>query len=128
MSPHFRHLALSVLCVAAGAFALATGPAAAAPASLPHGVSDIPLAARGPVSNALGGRAGEYQVTGRRARNRAQDLEARFTGDGATVESDGAQVRLGLVASGRAGALRRVGPASPRTAANRVEYSHPGVD
>ena len=55
--------------------------------------------------------------------NAAQHLTAAFTPTGAEVTVPHGQIGFTLVASGRAGRLRGIGPAAPTTRANRVTYA-----
>jgi hypothetical protein len=88
----------------------------------------VPVAARGPISAALGRHDTRYQVIGLQARNQAQHLTARFSAAGATMAAGRTRARLALTGYGRPGALRRVVAAQPTVRANRVDYAHPGVE
>ena len=107
--------------------AASAGPAARA-IRVRHGFRDIPLAARGPVSAALGQHQAVYAVIGLHARNPAQRLSATFSPTGAMIASGSMRIRLGLIAYGRAGALRRVMTTAPVADGNRVDYRHGAVD
>jgi trimeric autotransporter adhesin len=98
----------------------------AAPAT--RGATTIPVAARGPVSAAIGRHRAAYRVSGLRLRNPGQRLRARFSPAGATIVSGSERARLGLVGYGRSGALRAVRPVAPRAAGNRVDYRHSNAD
>jgi len=87
----------------------------------------VPLAARGPVSAALGRDERGYRMLGLRARNPAQGLLVAFSRAGVTVAAGETRVHLSLVAYGHGGALRRVGRVSPEELANRVAYPHGSV-
>jgi hypothetical protein len=93
-----------------------------------HGVDRIPMAARGPVSAALGRHDARYRVAGGRLRNPAQRLRARFSRAGVTVASGGSRVRLRLERFGRATVQRRIARVAPRARRNRVDYARGGVD
>ena len=118
--------ALALIAVAAAAWTLATLSADTTAAG--HGPATLPLAARGPVSAALGRHEAAYRVVGLRARNPAQRLGVTFSRAGATVASGSAHARLGLVGYGRASAVRPVGPATPQVDVNRVRYARGAVD
>ena len=87
----------------------------------------LPVAARGPVSAALGRDEPRYRVLGLRARNPAQRLRVAFSAAGVTVASGKTRVHLALLAYGRESALERVRSVSPEVLANRVAYAHAGV-
>ena len=87
----------------------------------------LPLAARGPVSAALGHDERDYRVLGLRARNPAQGLGMAFSRAGVTVAAGKTRFHLSLIAYGRGGTLRRVDRVSPQVLANRVAYPHGGV-
>ncbi len=91
------------------------------------GLMSLPLAARGPISAALGADEAGYGVLGLRARNRAQRLGMAFSPAGVTVASGKMHVRLALLAYGRGDALKHVPTISPEVHANRVTYPHTGV-
>jgi FG-GAP repeat protein len=91
------------------------------------GLMSLPLAARGPVSAALGRDERGYRVLGLRARNPAQRLRVVFSDVGVTVASAKTRIHLALLAYGHGRALERVGSVSPKVLANRVAYSHGGV-
>jgi Divergent InlB B-repeat domain/FG-GAP repeat len=91
------------------------------------GLGSLPVAARGPVSEALGADLPGYQVTGLRAVNPAQQLSLRFSAPGAHVGSGQTDVTLGLIGVGRPGADHLVARVRPRVVGNRVVYAHRGV-
>ena len=96
-----------------------------------HGWESVPLAARGPVSEALGAAAPAYRVRGAAGRlvaiNRAQRLSASF-GRGAVVVRQGRSwLGFRLAAWGYGSSLTAVGAVAPRAAGNRVVLSHDGV-
>lgn len=88
------------------------------------GVASIPLAARGPISAALGRGEPAYRLRGLRAGNPAQRLRVRFSRRGVEVVSGGARFGLMAAAFGRSGAMAPVAPAVPGVSANRVTYAH----
>lgn len=95
-------------------------------------LSRLPLAARGPISAALGAGAASYRVSVPRggvaeAANESQGLTARFARSGVQVHSAGLTVALGLRAVGYGTTLSRVGAVAPTTTANRVLYAHSQV-
>lgn len=92
------------------------------------GLATIPIAARAPVSAALGAHEPAYRVIGLRARNPRQRLRTTFSRAGVSIATGSAHVRLRLVSYGYGSALREVEPAAPRAAANRVDYAHRGID
>lgn len=91
-----------------------------------RGLEAVPLAARGPVSEALGRDDRAYHVRrsagALRLANRGQRLAASFGAAGVRVRSGGARLGLGLRALGYGEALPPVGRALPRAHANRVAY------
>jgi hypothetical protein len=91
------------------------------------GLAALPIAARAPVSAALGAHEPGYRVVGLKARNPQQRLTTTFSRAGVSIASGSAHVRLRLVGYGYASALREVKPAAPRAAANRVNYAHRGI-
>lgn len=121
-------VALSLLAVTLVGWLLSGTGRHAVSQGLPrHGLMSLPLAARGPVSAALGQDEPSYVVLGLHARNSAQRLELAFTRTGVTVASEKTHLHLALAAYGRGSVLERVGSVSPDVHANRVFYSHPGV-
>ena len=98
------------------------GPrAASAPAN-------VPLAALGPVSAALGADQPAYRVTRDGARNRPQSLHATFAPEGITISSGVLRVRLRLAGFGRSRALHPVGTIAPVATGNRVEYARHEIE
>jgi RHS repeat-associated protein len=95
------------------------------------GLSSLPLAARGVISETLGASDGAFRVSaaagGFRTVNPAQHLRARFDRSGVLVGSGRASLGLGLRAVGYGTALRPVGEVAPRARGNRVVYAHPGL-
>jgi hypothetical protein len=123
--------AAAALLVCAAAWLLAAPPAVnrsgdSAEQRGPRGLEAVPLAARGPVSEALGRGDRSYSVRGRpgalRVVNRGQRLAAGFGTSGVRVRSGRARLGLGLRGVGYGEAVRAVGPAVPRAHANRVVY------
>jgi CSLREA domain-containing protein len=91
------------------------------------GRSGLPAAARGPVSEVLGGGDPAFRVVGLRAFNSSQQLGLRFSRAGVVVSAGGGRVRLALVGLGYASTVRPVGSVRPSAEGNRVMYVHPGV-
>ena len=114
--------ALTVVWLLAGAAHRPAGRTVAA-----HGFASVPLAARGPISAALGSDELGYRVVGLQARNPAQHLGVNFSRAGATVASGATHFRLSLAGFGYASALRDVGSASPRASGSRVDYARGGL-
>jgi hypothetical protein len=107
-------------------------PVAAHPGARVHdGLSSLPLAAQGAVSEALGRETGAYRVSRPgawyQAVNPAQGLQARFDRAGVRVQSAGVRLALRLGAVGYGGSLVAVAPVTPRARGNRVVYAHAGV-
>src|SRR5271165_6724843 len=95
------------------------------------GLSSLPLAAQGPVSEALGADDPAYRVRaaggGLAATSPAQHLSASFDRSGVTVSSGAAWVDLSLRAVGFGASLRTLGEVAPRVKANRVSYARAGL-
>jgi hypothetical protein len=87
----------------------------------------LPLAARGPISAALGRSDPAYRVHGMRAANPSQRFSASFSSYGTTVTSGVSRIGLRLSAIGYSGAMHALTLAAPRVAGNRVTYAHAGV-
>jgi hypothetical protein len=87
----------------------------------------LPLAAKGPISAALGRENPAYRVAGLEAINPAQRLRSSFSRHGVTVTSGKARLGMTLSAYGYASALEPVAPAPPRASANRVSYARGGL-
>ncbi len=92
-----------------------------------HGLESLPLAARDPVSAALGHDEPAYRVTALQAVNPAQRLHVGFSRAGFTVLSGKARLGMALSAYGYGSALAPVGSVQPRASANRVAYSYAGL-
>ncbi len=88
------------------------------------GLASLPAVAQGPISAALGHDQPAYRIGGLQADNPAQGLHVRFSRRSVTVASGKARLGLALSAYGYAGALRPLGPVTPRVSANRVSYRH----
>lgn len=123
------------LAVAAVACAVAGLAASAAVRSSAAGVGSIggspaqrlPLAARLPVSAALGADDRAYSVIGLHAANPAQRLRAGFSMHGVSVSLGSLYLHFALTGLGRAGTLDPVPATTPRAAGNVVSYVHTGV-
>ncbi len=92
----------------------------------------LPLAARGPVSSALGAGQRPFSIRSAgqasfSARNAPQQLSASFTRSGTTIDSLGLRMSLRLRAIGYGSSLQPLGEVVPRARANRVSYAHAGV-
>ena len=113
-----------------GALVVAVGSLSAKSAPVSQGgVSGLPMAARGPVSAALGADDRAYRVVGWVARNRAQRLSARFGRQGVVISSGSARFGMKLAGFGRVGTVRELAVVAPRrTGANRVVYRRGVVD
>ena len=117
--------------------ALNDGHTAVAPATAgPHGLSregllSLPLAAKAPVSAALGADTTAYRATkapgGFRAVNPAQHLRTSFSSAGVSVTSGATRVGLGLSGAGYGTEIRTLGVVAPRAVGNRVIYAHDDV-
>ena len=110
--------------------------AVAAPSARPYAFShesllSLPLAAQGPVSEALGAGQPAYRVeryqAALRSANPAQHLSTNFTSSGVSVSASATHVGLRLRAFGYGSTLASVRAAAPRAYGSRVVYSHPGV-
>jgi hypothetical protein len=124
-----RLVALALALAGLAAWALVTADDSRAPAPAGRQAPpQLPAAARGPLSAALGRASSGYRVVGLRAHNPAHRLATTFSRTGVTIASGPARVRLALDAYGHAGAMRRVRGARPRVAANRVVYRRDGID
>jgi trimeric autotransporter adhesin len=96
------------------------------------GWASVPLAARGPVSAALGSELPAYRVlsAGRgawRAVSGDEALRVAFGSKGARVSSDGFAVGLRLVGIGYGNSLAGVTAVMPSARGNRVTFTHRGV-
>ncbi len=95
------------------------------------GLSSLPLAAQGPVSEALGADDPAYRVRasggGLGAVSPAQQLSANFGRSGVSVSSGTTWLDLSLRAVGFGASLRTLGQVAPRVKANRVSYARAGL-
>ncbi len=91
----------------------------------------LPLAARGPVSAALGADSPAYRVAAAggalTASNPAQHLSASFTSSGVSVASGGARLGLSLRGVGHGSTLGTLASVAPRAHGNHVLYTRAGV-
>ncbi len=110
----------AALLVSAGPSALSNRP----PARSIGGLALLPPAARGPVSAALGRDQRQYQITGLRARNPTQGLDARFSARSVSVSFGDQSVAFTSLRFGRGRDLSRVSVTVPEVHANRVDYGH----
>ena len=96
-----------------------------------EGLASLPLAAQGPVSDALGADSPAYRVSassgGFAATSPAQRLSARFEDSGVSVSSASTHVGLSVRAVGYGDALSALGEVTPRARGNRVLYVRPGL-
>ena len=99
---------------------------AAASGSTRVGWSSVPLAARAPVSAALGSDGRGYRMHGEdggfHAVSSQQGLRAWFGRAGARISSGGAVVGLRLTGIGYGRSLSPVSPVAPSAAGNRITY------
>jgi hypothetical protein len=124
------HVAVRCVVVATlGVLVMVLGSAAHAgrPNARRSGLASLPLAARGPVSAALGRDFSAYRVAGLRAWNPSQRLSARFSAAGVTVSSGATRVRFSLRGWGRGTVLRPLARTVPVVRGNRVVYARAGV-
>ena len=95
------------------------------------GLLGLPLAARGPVSAALGASDPAYRVSaskgGFAAASPAQRLSLRFDRSGVALDSGATHLRLSLRAVGYGTSLRALGTVAPLVRGNRVVYAHGGL-
>jgi hypothetical protein len=82
------------------------------------------MAARGPVSAALGRDQTAYRLDGLVAHNPAQRLSARFGRSGVVVRTASTRFAISLKGFGRGEALQPLAVVSPVASANRVSYAH----
>ncbi len=88
------------------------------------GFLSLPLAARGPMSTALGADDRAYRVIGLVARNPAQRLTAGFGPQGVSISSGSARFRTALAGFGRGGTVQGLPSVQPRVdGPNRVSYA-----
>jgi hypothetical protein len=91
------------------------------------GLLSLPVAARGPVSSALGRDQAAYRLAGLLARNPAQGFSAWFGRSGVAITAGSASFEIGLRALGRGSVLRAVPSVAPITGANGVSYRRGGL-
>ena len=91
------------------------------------GLSSLPPAAQGPVSEAVGADSRAYRVgasgNGFRAASPAQHLSTSFNRSGVSVVSGRARVALSMRAMGFGTSLQALADVAPRVRANRVSYA-----
>jgi FG-GAP repeat len=97
-----------------------------------QGLLSLPLAARGPISAALGSDSAAYRVAETtagtlRAANPAQHLSTSFGASGVSVSVGAANLRLALRAVGFDSSLTPVTASTPSARANRVLYIRGGL-
>jgi hypothetical protein len=105
-----------------GGLARGTAPAGAS-SSVRHGLLSLPTLAQPAISAGLGRADPAYRIAGSVARNPAQRFSARFGRRGVMIAAGSAHFELSLVSFGRAGALARLGPASPKMSASGASYA-----
>jgi hypothetical protein len=97
----------------------------------PAGLLDLPIAARAPVSAALGAQNPEFAVapsaSGLRASNPAQSMELAFSRAGVSLTATRTHVSLALVGAGQGRIFVAVAPANPRATGNRVTFERAGI-
>ncbi len=101
-----------------GAIAILLDSAPAHPHRVTAASTQIPAAARGPISAALGAESPGFRIRQLRAHNASQRLTATFGPGGVTVRGAGGQARFALTGYGRA---------QPVPAGNRVDYDRRGL-
>ncbi|HEV3283838.1 MAG TPA: IPT/TIG domain-containing protein [Solirubrobacteraceae bacterium] len=109
-----------------------TGPSEGIPsAASREALSPLPVAALGPLSQALGESGSAYLASGAgadvHAANPAQHLRLHFTRAAIVLEGARGQLALALRGIGYGDASRPVAPAPPQARANRVVYRHAGL-
>jgi trimeric autotransporter adhesin len=96
-----------------------------------QGLLSLPLAAQGPISQALGANSPAYRVHrttgGFVAASPAQHLSASFSSAGVSVSAGATHLSLRLRGVGYGSSLQSIGTVSPRLRANRVIYAHAGI-
>ncbi len=92
---------------------------------------ELPRAAVGPVSAAIGAVEPSYRVhpspSGAAAVNRGQGFAVSFTSNGVSVSSGSLGLALRTTAAGFGGSQAALAPATPQPYSNRVTYDRPGV-
>jgi hypothetical protein len=104
----------------------------AAPETKPSVWSQLPLAARGPVTTAIASHDPTFRLSpsgkGLTARNPGQGLHLRFSPTGVGVRVDGGELRVALRSVGRGAGAQQLTEVKPRVSApNRTVYRRPGV-
>jgi len=109
-------------------------PAAPAPsigAATQTGLWRLPVAARGPVSSAIGAEDPAYRIApgegALHAANPAQHLSATFSASGVELGAQSGHARLHLTALGYGSALVPLRSVAPSGRENRVRYTRAGV-
>jgi phage gpG-like protein len=132
-------LAVALLAIASAAAVHEALPAARSSAPVAAhlrgltraGLLGLPLAAQGPVSQALG-ESPSYLVrrtaTGLLAESPDQGLSLAFSSSGVSVSSGAAHLGLRLRGIGFGSSLIQLSSATPTAHANRVRYVHPGLE
>jgi hypothetical protein len=87
-------------------------------------LGNLPLAARGPISELLGRGSAGYVVRNLRAANPAQGLHLAFSSRGVSISSAKAKLGLRLSSYGYGDSLRPVAHVAPEMTVNRVSYAH----
>jgi hypothetical protein len=111
----------------AGTFTSPLAPAVRTHTVSHEGLSSLPLAARGPISAALGADSPSYRVSayhgGFEAASPAQHLRSAFSRSGVSVSAGSTRIGLSLRAAGYGSSLTALGNVAPRLRANRVLYA-----
>src|SRR5689334_7593285 len=98
-----------------------------------QGLLSLPLAAQGPVSEAVGADSAAYRISRIqagiiKATTPAQRLTSSFTSAGVSVSSGATRVGLRLRGVGYGSAQTALAPVAPKVQAQRVLYAHPSQD
>ena len=108
-----------------------SGPRTPSAAATRPGLTTLPLAARGPISGAMGSADRAYSVRrgpiGLSAVNTAQGLRLSFGRSSVSVRSGSSRLSLRLVGVGYGSSLMAVSPVGPRYRGNRVSYTRGAV-
>jgi phosphodiesterase/alkaline phosphatase D-like protein len=95
------------------------------------GLLSLPLAAQGPVSEALGAGSPAYRIGasagGFAGSSPTQHFRVRFDRSGLSLSSARNRVGLSLRAVGYGASLNALSQVAPRVHTNRVSYVHPGL-
>jgi hypothetical protein len=125
--------ALAALLVAVAGFELVPSFETRTARTSSHGFANagllrLPLAAQGPVSQALGGSDPRYRVrashTGLVAVNPSGHMLSSFSRDGVSVAADGARVGLRLLGIGMGSGTTAFGKVAPVARGGLVSYAH----